>query len=138
MAKLKKITNKILAEKVKEYIQDLLYMELQWHTAFGTTYRENGSIVKGSLRDTVDMGNSSIGEGGLYDTLFVKVRAGGLTIGFSDKAAGYIFDENHGRPEFWVYALEKLPGQLALLVAEHEIYKKLGQPTGNKGRIKIN
>jgi hypothetical protein len=138
MAKLKKITKKILSERVEAYVQDLLYMEIQWHTAFGRTYRENGTIVEGSLRDTVDMGNSGGSQGGLYDTIFVKVRSGGLTIGFSDPAAEYIFHEDYGRPEFWVYVLEKLPGELALLVAEYEIYKKLGQPAGNKGRIKIN
>jgi hypothetical protein len=138
MAKLKKITKKVLSERVKAYVQDLLYMEIEWQTAFGKTYRENGSVVEGSLRDTVDMGNSGGSQGGLYDTLFVKARAGGLTIGFSDSAAEYIFNEKYGRPEFWVYVLEKLPRELALLVAEYEIYKKLGQPAGNKGRIKIN
>lgn len=117
-----------LKRKVEEYIQDLLAMEIEWQTAFGTTYRKNGDVVTGSLRDTLD-------EEGLKDSLYVIIRRGGISIGFSDKAAKYIFDEERGRPEFWDYVLTRMPGDLAVLVAKYEIYKKLGSKFGRRTKI---
>jgi hypothetical protein len=122
MAKLRKITQKKLAEEVEKYIRNLLEMEIEWNTAFGTTYRKNGDVVIGSLRDTIDTGK-------LYDSVRVTVRRDrGLTIRFNDVSAKYIFDGVRGRPEFWDYALQKLPQDLALLVAEYSIYKGLLLP----------
>jgi hypothetical protein len=136
MVRLKKISNQRLKIEVENYIRNLLEMEIEWNTAFGKTYRKNGDVVEGSLRDTVDMGDN----GGLMSTIYVKIRDKGITIGFSDEAAAYIFDEQRGRPEFWDYVMERLPKELGLIVAQYAIFKRLANQSTKrtKGNIRIN
>lgn len=132
MARLKRISNQRLKIEIEKYTQYLLEMEIEWNAAFGKTYRKNGDVVEGSLRDTID-------EGGLRDSIYVKIRDKGVTIGFSDEAAKYIFDEIKGRPEFWDYVLDKLPKDLAIIIAEYAIYKRLASASTkrSKGNIRI-
>ena len=136
MARIKKITNKKLKEEIEKYILDLLAMEIEWKNGFGKTYRKNGDLVEGSVRDILDEGL----DGGLASTLYVKIREKGITIGFGDAAADHIFDEKRGRPEFWDYVLERMPKDLALIVAQYAIYKRLANPNSRRrqGKIRIN
>jgi hypothetical protein len=105
---------KEIEAEITRIIKRTFRQRIAWSHAFGTTYRENGDVVVGSLRDIIDTGN-------LLRNLSVDASENdNIKIWFrdDDDAAianfGPIDGSGDGtRHEFWVYAFNAMMAKVA-------------------------